>query len=347
VTGTSTSPAKETIAVTGASPAAPAAGTFALPVDPALAVSVVVVSYNTAALLRNCLESIGQADDVSREVFVVDNASTDGSAALVANEFPAVRLVPNATNVGFTRANNQALRQARGRYLLLLNPDAELRPGALATLVAYLDSHPNVGVVGPRLYYPDGAVQSSRRRFPTLATGFVESTVLQSWMPRAGVLCRYYCEDLPDDRSHEVDWLIGACLLVRREAVAPIGLFDERFFMYSEETDWCRRIKLAGWSVVYNPEAVVIHHESRSAGQNPARRDIMFSDSKVEYYAKHFGAGWGRLLRLHLFGSFAWRYAEEGLKYLVGHKRTLRRKRLRELGEVLGAQARALVGGHA
>ena len=317
----------------------------AVPAVDAADVSIVVVSYNTAALLRQCLASVRADVGPSREVFVVDNASTDGSAALVAAEFPEVHLIANDANVGFTRANNQALRIARGRHLLLLNPDAELRLGALATLVGCLDADPTLGVVGPRLHYPDGELQSSRRRFPTLATGFVESTILQRWFPRLPMLRRYYCDDLPVDRQCDVDWVVGACLLARREAADRVGFLDERFFMYSEELDWCRRIKDAGWRIAYVPSAVVIHHESRSAEQNLARRDVLFNESKVRYYAKYHGAFWGGALRAHILLTFVALFLEEGAKLLLGHKRALRRQRLGRLGGVLRAQARGMRGG--
>ena len=306
-------------------------------------VSIVVVSYNTASLLRQCLRSVRADRGPSREVYVVDNASADGSPQMVAEEFPEVVLLANRENVGFTRANNQALARISGRHACLLNSDAELRPGALAAMVSYLDEHPGVAVVGPRLVYPDGTPQSSRRRFPTVATALVESTVLQRWCPRAGVLRRYYVQDVPDDRAQEVDWVTGACLMVRREAITDVGLLDERFFMYSEELDWCRRMKTAGWRVAYTPEAVVVHHESRSADQNLARRNILFHDSKCRYFAKHHGPVWGALLRLFIFLTFVYQYLEEGLKYVLGHRRPLRRRRLAMLREVLGWQARRLV----
>lgn len=312
--------------------------------DRPLDVSVVVVSYNTAALLRQCLRSILADPGPSREVLVVDNASTDGSPQMVADEFPDVRLITNAGNVGFSRANNQALERSSGRYACLLNSDAELRPGCLAAMVAYLDAHPRVGVLGPRLVYADGTPQPSRRRFPTLATAFVESTILQRWWPGADVLRRYYLSDVPDDRPQEVDWVTGACLMVRREAMAQVGLLDERFFMYSEELDWCRRIKAAGWRVAYTPDAVVVHHESRSAEQNLARRSILFHDSKCRYFAKYHGPLWGGILRLFIFLTFVYQYVEEGLKYVLGHRRPLRRQRLAMIREVLGWQARRLVG---
>lgn len=314
-------------------------------------VSIVVVSYNTVALLRQCLQAALPANRTpaspTREILVVDNASTDGSAAMVLAEFPTVQLIANERNVGFTRANNQALAVADGRYLCLINPDAELRPGALDALVAYLDTHPTTGVVGPRLLYPDGSPQPSRRRFPSLATGFVESTVLQRWPANSRLLRRYYVADRPDDQTQEVDWLTGACFIVRRAAAEQVGYFDERFFMYSEELDWCRRIRAAGWRVVYLPEAVVIHHESRSAEQNLARRNILFNDSKCRYFAKYHGSFWGEALRAFIFATFLYQFAEEGVKLLLGHKRDLRRRRLAMIGQVLAWQTRRLILGPA
>ena len=306
--------------------------------------SVVVVSYNVVGLLRRCVASVYQESGYSIELFVVDNASTDGSAPMVQAEFPSVRLIQNAENVGFVRANNQALRLAVGRYLLLLNPDAEVRPGALGTMIAYLDASLEVGALGPKLLNADGSVQSSRRRFPTRATGFVESTVVQQWWPSCRLLGRYYCSDVPDDVPQEVDWVTGACLMVRREAVEQVGLLDERFFMYSEELDWCYRIKRAGWKVVYLPSAEVVHYEARSSEQNLARRSIFFNDSKCRFYAKHYGAGWGLVLRLFIFLTFVYQLMVEGVKYILGHRRQLRRRRLATLVEVLGWQVRHWTG---
>src|SRR5262249_26566022 len=190
------------------------------------------------------------------------------------------------------------LRLARGRHLLLLNPDTEVRPGAVDALSAYLDAHPDVAAVGPRLLRADGSTQPSRRRFPGRLTGFVESTVLQRWLPDAPPPRSYYVADQPDDREQDVDWLTGAGIMLRAEALRAVGLFDERFFMYSEEVDLCRRIKSAGWRVVYLPAATVVHHEGKSSEQNLTSRDLRFHESRFLYYAKHHGRGWALLLRL-------------------------------------------------
>ncbi|MBI2939728.1 MAG: glycosyltransferase family 2 protein [Chloroflexi bacterium] len=299
--------------------------------------SIVIVNWNVGTLVLRCLATLH--DDLARsglsaEVFVVDNASTDGSASRIAGAFPRVQLITNAENVGFVRANNQALRHCGGRYVLLLNPDTEVEPGAVGRLVACADSSPSVGVVGPRLRYPERDVQPSRRRFPTLATLFVESTVVQRWLPRLGLLADFSVVDRPDDVTQDVDWLIGACLLVRREAIERVGFLDERFFMYSEEVDWCHRIKDAGWRIVYLPEAVVVHHEARSSAQNVARRNVVFNESKCRYAGKYFGRRWEIALRAFLLATTLYQLAEEGAKLAIGHKRQLRRERLSMLGQV-------------
>jgi N-acetylglucosaminyl-diphospho-decaprenol L-rhamnosyltransferase len=296
--------------------------------------SVIVVSWNVRDLLRRCLSSIVAAGD-SCEIVVVDNGSTDGSPEMVRAEFPHVRLVANAENRGFTAANNQGLALAAGRYLLLLNPDAEVVGDALATMTTYMDDHPAIGALGPQLRYPDGRLQSSRRRFPTFATALVESTVVQEWWRDNRILQRYYLADRPADAVQQVDWVVGACLLVRRAAYEGVGGLDEGFFMYSEELDWCRRIKSAGWEIVYLPAAVVVHHEGKSSEQVVPARHIYFQSSKVRYFRKHHGPFQAEVLRWFLLAGYLYQWGREGLKWLVGHKRPLRAGRLRAYCQVL------------
>lgn len=306
--------------------------------------SVLIVSWNVAPLLRRCLASIVASPGVSVhaaegalriELIVVDNASRDESLAMLAHEFPWARVIRNPVNVGFTRANNQALARARGRYVLFLNPDAEVMGDALQTMVHYMDAHPDVGALGPQLRYPDGRVQPSRRRFPTLATAFLESTLLHQWWPNNPVARRYHLADQPDDREQEVDWLVGACLLVRREAIEQVGGFDERYFMYSEELDWCRRARAAGWRIVYLPTAQVIHHEGKSSEQAMAARHIHFNTSKVLYFQKYYGRFAAELVRLFLLATYLYQWGEEAAKWLVGHKRPLRQERMAAYAAVL------------
>jgi len=253
---------------------------------------------------------------------------------MVRAEFPGVKLITSPENLGYTRGNNLGLRAAAGRYLLILNPDTVVVGDALPQMLAYVDAHPRVGVLGPQLLYPDRTIQSTRRRFPSLATGFFESTWFQPLAPRSLLDC-YFARDLPDDAIGEVDWVVGAALLVRREAYEQVGGFDEGFFMYSEEMDWCRRMKAAGWQVVYFPSARIIHHEAKSSAQVPAATHIRFNSSKVRYFHKYHGALAAETLRWFLLGSFAFQLVLEFAKGLVGHKREMRAARVEAYRQVL------------
>ena len=309
--------------------------------------SIIIVSWNVRELLQRCLASLTRGSTATDEglftlpgghtfdVWVVDNASIDGSADVVRAGFPGARLLVNDRNPGFAAANNRAIARSAGRYVLLLNPDTEVVDEALTALLRYMDAHPEVGVAGPQLRFPDGRLQSSRRRFPTPLTGFLESTLLQQWFPRNRWLGRYYMQDKADDATTEVDWLMGAALMVRRAAIEQAGLLDEGYFMYSEEMEWCRRIKAHGWRAVYLPAATIIHHEGRSSEQVVAARHIYFQTSKLRYYAQVHGPLWTLALRAFLIATYAYQWLVEGAKWLLGHKRPLRAERLRAYGQVL------------
>jgi len=312
-------------------------------------ISIIIVSWNVRELLRRCAQSISNQFSVIgerrqlvtdyqsplTELIVVDNASSDGTVEMLRAEFPDVRVIANTENAGFTRANNQALALAQGRYLFLLNPDTEVRTGALQTLSDYAEAHPRVGIIGPQLFHGDGTLQSSRRRFPTLATAFLESTKLQQWFPRSRVLTRYYMLDTRDDATQEVDWINGSAMFVRRAVYDQIGGFDEGFFMYSEELDWCYRAKQAGWQIVYLPAAQVTHYEGKSSEQVVAARDIYFHSSKVRFFRKTRGAFVAETLRAFLLLLFVYQIAEESAKWLVGHKRALRAQRMKAYWQVV------------
>jgi len=302
--------------------------------------SVVIVNWNVSDLLRRCLHSILDTQCLTLDVIVVDNASADDSVEMVRDEFPGVHLIVNADNRGFPAANNQGIAAARGRYILLLNPDTEVAGDALATMVAFADAHPDVGIVGPQLSYADGSIQSSRRRFPTLATAFFESTWLKPYAPRR-LLERYEFLDRPDDVVQDVDWLYGAAFMTRREAIEQVGPMDESFFMYSEELDWCRRFREAGWRVVYLPTAQIVHHEGKSSEQVVAARHIHFQTSKVRYFHKYHGRIVAEALRLFLLCNYVWQLGLEGAKWLAGHKRPLRAERIAAYRQVLGSKLRS------
>ncbi len=300
--------------------------------------SVIIVNWNVRLLLERCLASVmesAQRGGLECEVVVVDNASTDDSCEMVQRLFPAVELISSEVNLGFARANNLGATRASGRHLLFLNPDTEVVVDALLVMVAYMDQHPDVGLLGPKLLFPGGGVQASRRRFPSLAAAFLESTVVQQWFPQNRALDRYYVRDRSDDVEQDVDWVVGACMLVRRQAWEQVGQLDERFFMYSEELDWCRRLKSAGWRVVYLPSATVVHHEGQSSAQVVPARHIYFQSSKVLYFRKHHGAWVGGVLRFFLLATYVYQLCLEGIKWLLGHKRPLRRERISAYVRVL------------
>lgn len=297
--------------------------------------SIIIVSWNVRDLLRKCLQSIRQNQGgLQVEIIVVDGASADGSADMVREAFPDVVLIACQENVGFPRGNNLGMAAANGRYLLILNPDTEIVGDALPQMVAYMQAHPNVGVLGPQLLYPDGTVQSSRRRFPTLTTAFFESTWLQPYAPKA-VLDHYYAADLPDDELAEVDWVMGAAMMLPAGVVTAVGGMDPGYFMYSEELDWCRRIKAAGWHVVYFPQAKIIHYEGKSSEQAIAARHINFNRAKLRYYRKYHGRLAALLLRIFLLKSYAYQIMVEGIKGLLGHKRPLRWQRIQVYWQVI------------
>jgi N-acetylglucosaminyl-diphospho-decaprenol L-rhamnosyltransferase len=270
----------------------------------------------------------------------VDSASSDGSAEMVRSEFPGVGLIASTENVGFTKGNNLGIARCTGRHVMLLNPDTEITADALDVMVGWLDANRQVGVVGPRIVQADGKVQPSRRRFPTFGTAFMESTILQQWFPRNRFLARYYIWDKPDDHIQDVDWLEGACLLVRAEALRGVGGFDERFFMYSEELDLCQRIKRAGWRVVYLPTAQILHYGGKSSEQVVASKHIRFQRSKIAYYSKWFGAFRGQVLRAFLLATYVWMLGVESLKWLIGHRRELRAPRIAAYRQVIASRLR-------
>ncbi len=298
--------------------------------------SIIIVSWNVADLLAACLESIYRSspDHQTLEIIVVDSSSSDHTVAMIRERFPHVHLLPQSENVGYTRGNNLGLAAARGRYLLLLNPDTEVIGDALAQMIDYLDLHPSVGVVGPRTLNSDGSQQSTRRRFPTFAVGLVESTWLQSWAPK-GLLEHYYAADIADDATAEVDWVQGSGLMARREVYTDIGGLDEGYVMFSEELDWCRRAKAAGWRVVYLGSAKIIHHGGKSTEQVAARKHIHFQESKLRYFRKHHGALQAQTLRIVLLLNYAMQLALEFVKVIFGHKVAMRRSRIAAYWQVI------------
>ena len=303
--------------------------------------SVIIVNWNVCNLLRQSLASIysswGQSPGL--EVIVVDNASSDDSVLMVQTDFPKANLITNQKNLGYPAGCNQGLAVASGKYLLVLNPDTEIVNDALAALLNFMDKHPEVGMVGPLLTYPDGSHQSSRRRFPTLPVLFLESTWLEKYSPRS-IFKRYYLQDVADTSPQQVDWLVGAAMLIRREVWKQVGGLDEGFFMYSEELDWCRRIKKSGWNIMYVPQATIIHHEGKSSEQVTAERHIYFQTSKIRYTRKYHGKHIAFILHHWLRLQFYFQILVESVKWLLGSKRDLRHHRINSYIKVLRSRFR-------
>jgi len=274
--------------------------------------SIIIVSYNTCDYLRDCLGSLS-AQDRTAEIIVVDNGSADGSIDMVRDEFPQARVIEAGENLGFAKANNLGIRQSQGEYVLLLNSDTIAKPGALTALARFLDAHPEAAAVGPRLLNADGSRQLACYRFPSPGRAFRDQlfvTALLADHPRWGDYRRW-----AHDSVRAVDFVIGAALLVRRTAIAQVGLLDEGFFMYAEETDWCYRMRQAGWKIYFTPDAEVTHYGGGSGKAMADRVFAQFSESQSRFYRKHYGAAGamalqaslisGALLRIPLYALLA------------------------------------------
>jgi GT2 family glycosyltransferase len=226
----------------------------------AIDISILIVSFNTRDRLRDCLATLqAQTGHIQIETVVVDNASHDGSADMVQAEFPNVRLIRSATNLGFGNGNNLALQQAKGRYVVLLNSDAKLPPPALSKALALMEAAPNVGMGGGRLLAPNGSWQPSARRFPSLLDEFLTLSGLAAKFPQPRFFGRFDRTWADPGLAADVDWVPGAFAIIRRELIDRIGFFDPRFFLYYEEVDLCRRIKAAGFAVHYWPDLKISH----------------------------------------------------------------------------------------
>jgi GT2 family glycosyltransferase len=260
----------------------------------AVDVSVVLVNYNTREVLERTLAAVlADANAIAMEVIVVDNASADGSAAMVRDRFPSVRLIVNDTNRYYSAANNQGMRSSSGRHVLILNPDAEPRPGTLAAMVACMDEQPDIGALSVPMYFPGGVLQRNCARDPTRAVLLLDYTPVGLLLGplRRRTLDRHWYGDWDRTNARDVDVLPGSCLMVRREALQRVGGFDERLLMYFAEDDWCRRIRQAGYRAAYRPVGGVVHPEGTSVRQvaRHARR-LYFADLVRYARTRHGGA---------------------------------------------------------
>lgn len=312
-------------------------------------VSVCIVSWNTAELLSDCLESIYRGTHLENyEIIVVDNASDDCSASMIEAEHPDVILLKNSCNLGFAKANNQAMSVCSGRYVLLLNSDTVIREGAIDGMVEFMENTPRAGACGPKLLYADGTWQTSYGTFPSIYTDFVNQIRFNFYpfskaLPnRPASVDRY----LGKRGVIPVDSLSGACMMVRREVVKQIGGLEERFFLFSEEFDWCLRMMKAGWERYYVPNVEVVHlvGQSRKRDENPRAGELY--RSKMIYYCKHKDATYARVVMLMNAAFFVWRILSDVMlmviKSVIGRDGRQHQKDMRQCLRTISAMWEAV-----
>ncbi|NQV12794.1 MAG: glycosyltransferase family 2 protein [Parcubacteria group bacterium] len=251
--------------------------------------SIIIVNWNTSKHLKWCLHYVyTRTKGIDFEVFVVDNASRDSSVKMVKENFPNAKLIRNKSNVGFAKANNQAIRQAQGKYILLLNPDTKITEQALVKMVEFMTKNDKVGILGCKLLNPDGTLQPSCRKYPSLFSQVIILLKLHNLFPNLKAIRDYYMLDWLHDEIRKVNQVMGACFLVRRQVFDQIGLLDEKYFIWFEEVDFCRRAHAAGWDTYFTPDAEVIHE--KGAGFNQVlspKKQTWFNQSLLRYFRQH------------------------------------------------------------
>ncbi|MBI4127501.1 MAG: glycosyltransferase family 2 protein [Parcubacteria group bacterium] len=286
--------------------------------------SVIIVSYNVAEHLRRCLMSLALQTKLPDEIIVVDNASADETVSMIKREFPHVRLITNAENRGFAKAVNQAMRISRGEALLILNPDTEVPPTTLDALGSYLAQHTDVGIVGPKIIKPDGSLElGARKTLPTPNVAFFRMIGLARLFPRHKTFARYNLTYLDPDGIYPVDIVSGSCMLVRRVVAEKLSGFDERFFMYAEDIDFCYRAGQAGYNVHYVGAVTITHVHGASSRKRRLQSIFHFYRSMWLFYNKHFAAGTFVLLRPFVYAAILLRgtlaFLWNGLLRRPGH----------------------------
>ncbi len=290
-------------------------------------VSVIVVNWNAQALLAKCLRHVyDTVQRASYEVIVVDNNSSDGSQDMVRRDFPEAILIANSDNRGFAAANNQGIAISQGRYVLLLNSDAFVEDDTVDAMVAFLDARPEAGMAACRLLYEDRSLQRSCSRFPTLETEFYTAVGLEKLFPHHRVFGKYLLGDWDYDDIRAVDVIMGAFMLVRREAIAQVGAMDEGYFMYSEEVDWCYRFRQAGWQIWFNPQAQAVHLWGGTSKQVRWEMFIELYRSRLRFFRRSYGAPSAFLLKLILGVNCLVRIVPGALYYRSGGSAEQRQK---------------------
>lgn len=253
-------------------------------------VSIIIVNYNTRQLTLDCLESVYASRTAYHyEIIVIDNASHDGSVEAIRTAYPEVLMIANGDNTGFAVANNQGMKVARGRYILLLNSDTVVQPDTLEVMIGFMDRRPEMGASGCKVILPDGSLDKAcKRGFPTPSASFYYAFGLSRLFPDRPKFNQYQLGHLSPDDEYPIDCLVGAFMLVRREVVEQVGGLDETFFMYGEDVDWCYRIKEAGWGIYYYPRTYIVHYKGASARRKPMKIVYEFHRAMWVFHRKHY-----------------------------------------------------------
>jgi len=287
-----------------------------------MTLSIVIVNYNTEKLLRSCLESVyAGANGTPLDIWVVDNNSRDNSVAMLKSLFPMVKVIKNPSNVGFSRANNVVVSQSRSDFILLLNPDTLIIDDAIERVVKFMKEHPEVGIAGCKVLNRDGTLQlACRRSIPTPEVAFYRLTGLSKLFPKSRVMAKYNMTYESPDQTHEVDAVSGAFLMIRRQVVEEVGPLDERFFMYGEELDWCLRTKRAGWSVMYYPDAQIVHYKGESTKYNSRKAALEFYRAMYLFHRKHFAKDYSPVTNFLIYAGIAFKALTSWKSFLFSAK---------------------------
>jgi len=266
-------------------------------------ISIIIVNYNAGGLLKECIDSIYKESITTPfDVWVVDNDSQDISIEMIKQSYPQVNIMENKENVGFAKANNQAIAKCTGDYILILNPDTLILQNVLEKVVNFMGENPTVGICGCKVLNEDRTLQlACRRSIPTPGVAFFRLTGLSKLFPNSKIMAKYNLTYLGPDRPHEVDAVSGAFLMIRRKVVDNIGKLDERFFIYGEELDWCLRAKKAGWKVMYYPNAEIIHYKGECSKSNSRKATFEFYRSMYLFHKKHFAENYNPVINIIIY----------------------------------------------
>lgn len=284
-------------------------------------ISIVIVNWNTKDLLAECLHSLESQNCADRmEIIVVDNASWDDSVQMVKRDFPYVKVIQNQENLGFARGNNIGISQSSGRYVCLVNSDVRLLPDCLSRLVHQMEQDTTIGIIGPKVLWPDMTLQDSCRKFPGLWNNFCELLRLNRLFPKANFFSGEHMKHFDHMTTKNVDGLVGCFLMIRRTALDQAGVFDERFFIYSEETDLCKRFRQQNWKIVFYPGAVIIHYGRKSSERDPFRFSFEQLKSKIKYWKKHHSRPEVAAFLLIVLLNQGAKLATDSVRYLTSPK---------------------------